>query len=72
MESPQGAVHMLVARLGCKNVMVGTEWANFRSGCNEQVWKMLLSPFGGSLLAAWALSRYLSTKNADCCMHVNE
>ena len=30
---PQGAVHMVAARLGCKWVVVGTEWANSHPVC---------------------------------------
>ena len=26
---PQGDLHMVVAKLGCKSTMVGTGWANF-------------------------------------------
>ena len=30
---PQGAVHMVAARLGFKMTMVDTRWANSRPGC---------------------------------------
>ena len=37
--SPQGAVHMVAARLGCKRTMVGTSWVNSRPGCMSRLRK---------------------------------
>ena len=33
MGHSQGAVHMAAARLGCKEALVGTGWANSCPGC---------------------------------------
>ena len=69
------AVHMVAARLGCKRVTVGTEWTNFHPGCINRQRKCYPHLLGGLFLAgkaAWALSKYLSVRNADYCMFVNE
>ena len=55
--------------------MVGTGWANFCPGCMDRLRKRYSHFVGGSFLAgkaAWALSRSMTTENADCCMLVNE
>ena len=68
-------MHMAAARLGCKKTMVGTGWANSRSGCMSKLRKCYSHPSGGSFLAekaSWALSGCLLIKNADYCNLVNE
>ena len=69
------AVHMVAARLGCKRGMVGTGWANSQHGSTNRLRKLYCHFVGGSSLAgkaAWALSRWLPTDNADYCMLVNK
>ena len=65
------AVHMVAARLGCKRRMVGTRLANSRPGFMNRLRKLYCHLVGGSSLAgraAWELSRWLQTDNADYCM----
>ena len=69
------AVHMVAARLGCKRRMVGTGWANSRPGFTNRLRKLYCHLVGGSSLAgkaAWELSRWLPTNNADYCILINE
>ena len=64
----QGAVHTAAARLGCKRAI---EWANSCPGCINRPRKRYSHLLGCLLLtgkAAWALSRYLPTKNPDCLL----
>ena len=64
----RGAVHMAVARLGCKRAMVGTEWANFHPGCMNRRRKHYSHFLRGSFLAGkavWTLTRYFATENPD-------
>ena len=71
---PQGDMHMVAARLGCKSAMVGTGWANPHPGSMDRLRKCHSLLVGGSFLAgkaAWALSRCLTTESAEYCMHVN-
>ena len=71
----QGDMHMVVARLGCQNTMVGTGWANSSTDCMDRLRKRYSHLVGGSFLAgkaAWALSGGLTTESADYCMLVNE
>ena len=72
---PQDDMHMEAARLGCKNTMVGTGWANSCPGCMGRLRKRCSPLVGGSFLAgkaAWALSGCRATESADYCMLVNE
>ena len=72
---PQGAMHMVAARLGCKRTMVGNWLANSRPGCTSRLRKRYSHLLGGSYLAgkaSWAPSRCLPTESADYCMLVNE
>ena len=56
MGSPAGAVHMAADRLGCKEALVGTGWANSRPSCMNGLRKRH-SPFTssreGSLGSEW-------------------
>ena len=68
-------MHMVVARVGCRNAMVGTRWANSSTGCMHRLRKRYSHLVGGSFLAwkaAWALSGCLTTESADYCMLVNK
>ena len=72
---PQGAMYMMIVRLGCKSNMVGTGLANSRPGCMSRLRKCYSHLLGGSFLAgkaSWALSGCLPTESADYCMLVNE
>ena len=65
-------MHMVAARLGCKNAIVGPGWANSSRDSMDRLRKHLE---GGSFLAgkaAWALSMCLTTNSADNCMLINE
>ena len=69
------AVHMVVARLGCKRRMVGTGWANSRPDFTNRLKKLYCHLAVDSSMAgkaAWELSRWLPTDNADYCMLINE
>ena len=69
----QGDMHMVAARLGCQNAMVGTVWANSCPGCVDRLRKHYSYLAGGSLLAgkaAWTLSGYMTAESADHCMQV--
>ena len=46
-DHPQGDMHMVVARIGCKSAMVGTRWANSCPGCMDRLSKTPLSPCRG-------------------------
>ena len=47
-------MHMVAARLGCQNAMVGTGWVNSRPGCMERPRKRYSHLAGGSFLAGMA------------------
>ena len=51
---PQGDMHMVTARLGCKSTMVGTGWANSCPGCMNKLRKRYCHFVGGSFLAGKA------------------
>ena len=71
----QGEMHMVAARLGSQNTMVGTGWANSCPGCMDRLRKRYSHLVGGSFLAgkaSWALSGCMTTESADYCMLVNE
>ena len=51
---PQGAVHIVAARLGYKTATVGTGWANSLPGCMNRLRKHYPHLAGGSLLAGKA------------------
>ena len=53
---PQGAVHMVAARLGCKWAVVGTGWANSHPVCMNRLRKRNSHLVRGSFLAG-------------CCAH---
>ena len=53
---PQGAMHMVAARLGCKWAVVGTGWANSHPVCMNGLRKRYSHLVGGSFLAG-------------CCAH---
>ena len=63
-------MHMVTARLGCKMTMVGTGWANSRSGCMSKLRKRYSHFLGRE--ASLALSGCLPIKSANHCMLVNE
>ena len=44
-------MHMVAARLGCQNAMVGTRWANSCSGCMDRFRKCYSHLVGGSFPA---------------------
>ena len=74
-DHPQGDMHMVAPRLGCKSTVVGTGWANSCPGCMDRLRKRCSHLVGGSFLAgmaAWALSGCLTTESADYCMLFNE
>ena len=64
---PQGDMHMVAARLGCKRAMVGTGWATSHPDCMDRLRKHYSHLVGGSFLArkaAWVLSGYMTTECA--------
>ena len=68
-------MHMVAARLGCRNTMVGSGYANSCPGCMDRLRKHCSHLVRGSLLAekaVWALSGCMTTESADYCMLVNE
>ena len=72
---PQGAVHMVAARLGFEKAMVGTPRATPRPDCMDRLRKHYSHLAEGWFLArkaAWALSRCMATNSADYYMFVNE
>ena len=63
-EVAQGDMHMVAAKLGCQNVMIGTGWANSCPGCMDRLRKCDSRLVGGSSLAGkatWALSGCMTT-----------
>ena len=67
----QSDMHMVGARLGCKSTLVGRRCANSCLGCMDRLTKHYSHLVGGSFLAC-ALSGCLTSKNANCCILVNE
>ena len=68
---PQGAVHMVAARVGCKRAMVRIGWATSHHDCVDRLRKHYSHLVGGWFLArkaAWALSGCMTTDSADYCM----
>ena len=75
MESSQGAVHMVAARLGFKNALVSTQRANPCPDCIDRLRTHYSHLAEGWLLArkaAWSLSGCMATDSADYYMLVNE
>ena len=74
-DHPQGAVHMVAARLGFEKAKVGTGRAIPRPDCMDRLRKHYSHLAEGWLLArkaAWALSGCMATNSADYYMLVNE
>ena len=72
---PQGAVHVVAARLGCETAMVGTRWATSHPDCKDRLTKRYSHLVGCWFLArkaAWALSLCMIIDSADYCMLINE
>ena len=68
----EGNKHMVPARLGCKSIVVGTEWANAYPGCMDRLRKCY-SHLVGAGKATWgSWGGCLMTNSADHCMLVNE
>ena len=67
---PQGAVHMVAARLGCERAMVGT-WARSHPDCMDRLRKHYFHLVEGWFLArkaAWSLSRQLIVLSIACSL----
>ena len=64
---PQGDIHMVAARLGCERAMVGTGWAtsSHRMDRLTKHHSHLVQGWFLARKAAWALSRCMTTDNAD-------
>ena len=72
---PQGAVHMVAARLGVEKAMVGSGRATPRPDCMDRLRKHYSHFAEGCFLArkaAWSLSGCMATDSADYYMLVSE
>ena len=72
---PQGAVHMVAARLGFEKAMVGTGLATLPPDCMDRLRKHYSHCAEGWSLArkaAWSLSGCMATDSADYYVLVNE
>ena len=68
-------MHMVAARLGFENTMVGTRWATPRPDCMDRLRKHYSHLAEGWFLArkaAWSLSGCMATNSADYYVLVNE
>ena len=69
MGYPQGAVHMLAARLGCERAMVGTGWATSHPDCMDRLRKHYSHLVEVSGKEGCLVSEVVyGTNSADCCM----
>ena len=80
--SPQGAVHMATARLGCKRTMVGTGRVNSHPGCTNRLRDATLSLWGSflagkavcvlngprMLIIAWIVNEWVWLKSRVCLL----
>ena len=75
LHHPQGAVHMVAARLGFEKAMVGTQSSTPCPDCMDRLRKHYFHLAEGWFLArkaAWSLSGCMATDSADYYMLVNE
>lgn len=71
MGLPQCVVHVVAAKLGCKEAMIGSEWVNSHPGCMNRQRKCYSHLLGVHSRQERLLGfeGYLPTKNANYILH---